>query len=143
MLGQVLVVARRQYQHGQWVKFLTMRGIDKTRASRAMAIFRTFSQVADLDTMTVKQACASRKVRAKKTSRQSKNRSRKPIAQSEFTAPTSLGDWLDVLTTKSTRFTEEATFATGDAAGKLLDTVDQAMRQLQGLRELLAQRMAI
>jgi hypothetical protein len=40
LLGQTLNLARREFHHGQWQRFLAEHDIDKTRSSRAMAIFR-------------------------------------------------------------------------------------------------------
>lgn len=64
-LGQTLTLARRNSQHGQWRGFLKQLGIEKTRASRACAIFAVFAHVDDVHGFTVAEAYAARKRRSK------------------------------------------------------------------------------
>ena len=62
-LGHALVLAKRALNHGQWTRYLQDLGIDKTRASRARAIYRTFAKEEDLAGLTVEQAYARRESR--------------------------------------------------------------------------------
>lgn len=60
-LGSALVKARRQLCRGHWLPFLKSLGIEKTRSSKACAIFRTFSAVAEVQELTVEQAYQARR----------------------------------------------------------------------------------
>ena len=59
-LGSALILARGKCKHGEWGKHLVELGIDKTRASKARAIRKTFSSVDQLDGLTVEEAYARR-----------------------------------------------------------------------------------
>lgn len=60
-LGRALVFARNNFMHGQWGLYLQELGIDRTRASKAKAVFRTFPAIEDLESLTVEEAYARRK----------------------------------------------------------------------------------
>jgi len=55
-LGAALDLAKEKFQHGKWGKHLQSLGIDRTRASKARAIHRTFGKVDDLEELTVEEA---------------------------------------------------------------------------------------
>lgn len=55
-LGLALSLARRHFSHGQWGKFLEELGVDKTRASKACAIHRTFKQQELVEGLSVQEA---------------------------------------------------------------------------------------
>lgn len=59
-LGQTLDLAKKNFNYGQWEGFLKTWKIDKTRASRARAIFRTFGGEEQVRSLTVEQAYGQR-----------------------------------------------------------------------------------
>lgn len=59
-LGHALTLARKSFQRGQWQAYLKLIGIDKTRCSKACAIYKTFSQPEALSDLSVEQAYAER-----------------------------------------------------------------------------------
>jgi hypothetical protein len=59
-LGNALAIARKNFQHGQWQKYLASIEIDRTRSSKALAIFRTFSTVEALESRSVEEAYEAR-----------------------------------------------------------------------------------
>lgn len=59
-LGNALSIARKNFQHGQWQKYLTSVGIDRTRSWKALAIFRAFSTVEALESRSVEEAYEAR-----------------------------------------------------------------------------------
>jgi len=59
-LGHALVLAKKTLNHGQWARYLKKLGIDKTRASKARAIYRTFESEVDVAGLTVEEAYAKR-----------------------------------------------------------------------------------
>ena len=59
-LALALNLARKQIRRGNWIRFIEAHRIDRTRASRARAIHRTFNSVNDLDGLTVEQAYPGR-----------------------------------------------------------------------------------
>jgi hypothetical protein len=60
-LGHALVLAKKAFKNGKWTQHLKDLGIDKTRASKARAIFGAFDKVEDVITLTVEEAYARRK----------------------------------------------------------------------------------
>ena len=62
-LGHALILAKEAFRHGKWSQHLKDLGIDKTRASRARAIYRTFDKDEDVSGLTVEQAYAKRRRR--------------------------------------------------------------------------------
>ena len=64
LLGQALALARKQLGRGQWGKYLTELGINRVRACRARAIFRSFSTAEVLQGMGVEEAYEQRQRRA-------------------------------------------------------------------------------
>ena len=62
-LGLSLNLARKQIPHGEWLRFLKSFSIDRTRASKARAIHRTFTNEDDLDGLTVEEAYSQRERR--------------------------------------------------------------------------------
>jgi SOS response regulatory protein OraA/RecX len=55
-LGQVLHLARKQFAHGQWLRYLHELEIEKTRAVKAMRIFESFSTEVQTKELTVAEA---------------------------------------------------------------------------------------
>lgn len=60
-LGCALFFARKQFQRGHWGLFLGECGIDKTRSSKACAIYRRFKSLEELKELTVEQAYEARR----------------------------------------------------------------------------------
>lgn len=69
-LGQVLHLARKQFAHGQWLRYLQELGIEKTRAVKAMRIFETFSTETQTTELTVAEAYDKRRRRPRAPSQQ-------------------------------------------------------------------------
>ena len=55
-LGAALVLAKKAFKHGKWSQHLKELGIERTRASRARAIYQTFPEVEDTAGLTVAEA---------------------------------------------------------------------------------------
>lgn len=66
-LGQVLHLARKQFAHGQWSRYLQELEIEKTRAVKAMRIFESFSTEAQTKKLTVAAAYYQRRRRPRAT----------------------------------------------------------------------------
>jgi len=60
-LGHALSIARTSFQHGQWQAYLASLSIDKTRSSKACAIYRAFSQPEALSGLSVEDAYGKRR----------------------------------------------------------------------------------
>ena len=67
-LGKALVMARNKYKHGSWGNFLESLGVNKTRASKAQAIYKANRAEKEVGDLSVAKAYARRK--QKKTKRQ-------------------------------------------------------------------------
>ncbi|MBI1311626.1 hypothetical protein GC176_10055 [bacterium] len=55
-LGRALDLARDKVPHGEWNEFLEQHGIEKTRASKARAIYRSFDSEGDVTGLSVEEA---------------------------------------------------------------------------------------
>ena len=60
-LGHALGIAKKSFGHGQWEQYLKSLGIDTTRACKARAIYRTFTNEDDAGHLTVEEAYARRR----------------------------------------------------------------------------------
>lgn len=59
-LGHALELAKQAFRHGKWAQYLKDRGIDKTRASKARSIYRTFDRPEEVAELTIEEAYAKR-----------------------------------------------------------------------------------
>lgn len=59
-LGRALVLAKQIFKHGCWGQHLKILGIDRTRAAKAAAIFKTFVKEGDVAGLRVDEAYARR-----------------------------------------------------------------------------------
>lgn len=55
-LGHALELARPDFNHGQWARFLKSQRIEKTRASKARAIYQAFGSAEEVARMSVEAA---------------------------------------------------------------------------------------
>lgn len=60
-LGNALSLARKNFAHGQWEAYLAELEIDKSRASKAMAIYGTFATAEAVAKLTVDEAYEARR----------------------------------------------------------------------------------
>lgn len=128
-LGLALNLLRKNFDRGQWERLLGEMNIEKTKASRARAIARTFEREEDVAGLTVKQAYEKR-VR----------KQRKPASYEDKRAvgPDRLGRFLDHVVKTAELFIDDAGFAEEAQATILLPAVDEAISKLEHIRGLLA-----
>ena len=133
-LGLALNLARREFSHGQWTKFLDALGIDKTRASRARAIQRSFDTECSLEGMSVQEAyrCRKRKVRKPSANKERRKKSKQK---------TTMVDWLFDVCNKADLYCAEADFADSEEASSLLSVIENAVAELTRLQRRLQQRI--
>lgn len=130
-LGLALNLVRDQFAHHQWDKFLEELGIDKTRASKARAICRTFPTEQAVEGLSVQEAYS---LRERKPRKPAPKRQRKKREQKSF------GDWLCDVCQKVDFFLDEAKFADPSESSALLPAIDAAIEELTKLRERLQER---
>jgi hypothetical protein len=130
-LGLALNLARDQFAHHQWEKSLQKLGIDKTRASKARAIHRTFPTEQAVDGLSVQEAYARRERRPRKAASKKQRKKRKQKG---------LCDWLRDVCREVDFFFDEAKFADPNESSALLPAVDAAIKELMKLRERLQER---
>jgi len=70
-LGHALVLVKKIFKHGHWGQHLKDLGIDKTRAAKATAIYKTFAKEEEVAGLRVDEAYARRKRKSKKADRES------------------------------------------------------------------------
>jgi hypothetical protein len=133
-LGRALDLLRRSFNHGQWAQLLTQLDIEKTKASRARAIARTFEKEDELAGLTVKQAYDKRPRKLRKPAPEQS----KPKQETG-----KLGRFLDHVTKTADLFVDEAGFAEEAEAMALLPAIEAAMQKLEQIRVLLRQQAHI
>jgi hypothetical protein len=130
-LGQILMLARKEVPRGDWAAYLTTLGIEKTRASKARAIYRSFKSLAETADLSVAEAY-ERRVRTPYTKKQSK-----PAADNANELPittVSLPRWVYTLADDAARLRDEVEFLSATERGMVLDAVDRALEVLVELR---------
>ncbi|MCY2995962.1 MAG: hypothetical protein NTY19_50145 [Planctomycetota bacterium] len=127
-LGLALDLARRHFARHQWGMFLEELGIDKTRASKARALHRTFPTEQAVEGLSVQDAYARRERKPHGPS--SEKRRQKQKQQGLF-------DWLLDVCKKADLFLDEAGFADPSESSTLLPAVDAAIDELTKLRARL------
>ena len=132
-LGETLNLARKNFAHGQWSRFLAQRGIDKGRASKARAIHRTFKDPREVERMSVHAAYERRKRQSRRGRRGASDKTQSKRHQQA----TSIGDWLMDACQHIDFFCEEAAHLTATQARPLRDSIDVMVDQLQRLRTQL------
>ncbi|MEQ8786071.1 MAG: hypothetical protein RIC55_07215 [Pirellulaceae bacterium] len=123
-LGLALHLARKLIRHGMWQHFLRAHGIDKTRASKARAIYGAFESADELDGLTVEEAYSRR--------RRPRNRHAKEGLELDSLQKLSafLRNLCDVIETAEA----EAQLASPESAAELLNILPQAFLALEQIR---------
>lgn len=130
-LGQILVLARKQVPRGDWSDYLATLGIEKTRASKARAIFRAFHTAEETAGLSVADAYdrRARRAPAGKCSRKSPN-----DAVAELRAPAAtLPHWVDRLAEDAARLRDEVQFLSPEDCEKLEAAIPRAAALLEQL----------
>lgn len=137
-LGRILQLARKQVPRGTWAAYLATLGIEKTRASKARAIFQAFSTANALVGLSVAAAYERRS----RSPLAGKRRSR---AAEEVTATRpvniTLPHWVYSLESDAERLRDEVQFLTPTELASLLHMIGRAAILLTELREA-ARRIA-
>jgi hypothetical protein len=136
-LGHALGLAKKTFDHGQWAQYLEHLGIDKTRASKARAIYRTFSKEEDVAGLTVEEAYAQRQ----------RKRSATPPAPAAAAVESkksiqSLRTSVGKIAQRTGAVVHDAAFAAPEEAVILIPAVRKAIRELEVLLEFLEQQAA-
>jgi len=135
-LGMALNLARRQFSHGQWAKFLEELGIDKTRASKARAIQRSFDNEDAVEVLSVQEAYRQRKRKSRKSG---PNKRRRTSANKHDRV--CIVDWLRDVCQQADFFLDEFASANTEDAANVLPVIDAAVEELSRLRNQLQQRI--
>ena len=135
-LGQALTLARRHFNSGQWGMQLEELGIDRTRASKACAIFKTFDAPEEVDELSVEEAYQQRERKQRKPSKKrgKQGGAEHPPTMKEFFAE--IGKWAELLL-------DEADTATHKSAEELLGEVGAAIIAMKRLEAALERRMVV
>jgi hypothetical protein len=130
-LGMALNLARKHFTQGQWTKYLDSLGIEKTRASKARAIFRTFSTADQTAGLSVEEAYGKRHRNHQRRGRAtSGSQSNKPPCDTS----------LDHVCGELECLIDQARSVTPDEARELLQATQGLIRRLQELERYLQQR---
>ncbi|HEV2972374.1 MAG TPA: hypothetical protein VGY55_20540 [Pirellulales bacterium] len=130
-LGKALCLAKKNFGHGQWTKFLGFWRIDKTRAARARAIFGAFDNEQAVQAISVEDAYRQRKRRIATSPRKKAG-----LSPEERT----LGRFAMNVGRRAEALIDEAAFLESEMAISLLPQLDQAIDRLQRLRDWLEQQ---
>ena len=134
-LGHALVLAKEAFAHGKWSQHLKDLGIDKTRASKARAIYRTFDKPEDVAGLTVEEAYARRQGKEPAQS----DRANDDVAQPEEDVQR-LRRSVSSIGKRTEGVIDAAAFAAPAEAQILIPAVRKAIRQLQELLACLEQQ---
>jgi hypothetical protein len=135
-LGLALNLARRHFSHGQWASFLNELGIDKTRASKARAIQRSFKTEETVEGLSVQEAYRKRKRTSRKLGPRKKRR--KTTGKDERV---SIVDWLRDVCKQVDFFVDEISSADTEEATSVLPAIEAAVEELNRLRSQIQQRI--
>lgn len=130
-LGKALCFAKKSFGHGQWEKFLEHWRIDKTRASKARAIFAAFESESSLQDISVEEAYRQRKKRPLKERRKLKRQSR---------GNADLCNFFSGVSKNAETLIDSAAFVEPANARDLLPAVEEAIKGLERLRSWLKEQ---
>jgi len=136
-LGHALVLAKKTFTHGQWTHYLEELGIDKTRASKARAIYRTFTGEEDVAGLTVEEAYARRRRKKPRATPGSASDAAGPQRNSR-SLRTSVGS----ISKRTAAVIHDAAFVAPEEATILIPAVRKAIHELQELLGALEQQAA-
>jgi hypothetical protein len=134
-LGNALVLAKKAFRHGKWQQHLKDLGIDKTRASKARAIYRTFAKENDVVGLTVEEAYARRTF---KQSPEGNDGARADSKKDVRRLRASVGS----IAKRTEDAIHDAAFAAPEEALILIPPIRKAIGQLQDLLAFLEQQAA-
>lgn len=135
-LGLALNLARRQLSRRQWGKFLQERNIDKTRASKARAIHRTFPTENEVEELSVQEAYRRRE---RKVKQQTADES--AVEKSVIEDPKDdLLEFLHNVHSRADFFMDDAAFAEPSDTDMLLAVLSEAITGLEKLRDLVGRQ---
>ncbi len=135
-LGLALNLARRQFTHGQWAGFLSTLNIDKTRASKARAIQRSFESEQPLHGLSVQEAYRRRQRSPRKSSPRTKRRQKlNPSGRKSL-----ISDWLLDICQQADGYRGEIDLASPEEASALIPVIESVVEELNRLRNELQQR---
>ena len=130
-LGHALKFAKKAFRHGKWTQYVKDLGIDKTRASKAGAIYRTFDGPDEVAKLTVEEAYAKRQRKQSAKPEDGIDGGSQPKnVQRLRKSVSSIGKRTDDVI-------HDAAFAAPEEAVILIPAVRKAIRQLQELLEYL------
>ena len=124
-LGAALNLLRESSRHGQWQQFLGTLGIDKTRASKARVIARTFADEDQLAGLTVQEAYRRRR------------RNEPSDLSSDRDVAFRLRRLLVRVAQTANRFMDLVDIAEPDVASEVQAALDSGIADLERLRALL------
>jgi len=133
-LGKGLELLRSTFTYGEWEQFLKTSKIETSKACRARAIARTFTKEEDLAGLTVQQAYAARKRRARPKV--------PPTSVSGQNPPGQFARFLQHVDKLAEPFIDHAGFAEAEEAATLLPEVERVLDKFDTIRKLLLERIA-
>lgn len=139
-LGRLLSLARKPLTHGQWGGFLKQWKIDKTRAAKAIRIFKEFASAEETAGLTVARAC-------EKSAKPRRRRATRPKSEKDSAAeaapPPIIQSWwqfADAMTGVVERQLEEPEFLAPDEAARALAALSRLLATLHACEERLRRR---
>jgi hypothetical protein len=130
-LGLALCITREKAKHGKWGQYLKSLGIDKTRASKARAIYKACRTEKEVSGLSVAEAYARRK--RKKTQRPQTG----PAVMSD---KAELREFLKAIRNDAERYYDVAAFLDPPEAPEFLKDVEDTIKKLEKIRDRLRQQ---
>jgi hypothetical protein len=140
-LGRLLTWARKPLTHGQWGRFLQQWKIDKSRAAKALRIFRAFTTPEAIAELTVAEAYERS---AKPSRKKAKSRKQKPAPSTgENPPPETIQSWTkftEAMTGIVEKQLEEPEFLSPEEAGAALAALGRLLAALHDCEARLRRR---
>ncbi len=130
-LGKTLSMARDKFKHGRWGTFLETLGIDKTRASKAQAIYKAHRAEKDVAELSVAEAYSHR------NRKKAKSHAADAAVMSD---KAQLREFLKGIREEADRFHDVAAFLEPPETTEFLLDMEQTIKKLEELRDRLRTR---
>ena len=128
-LGLALTLARAKFKHGKWGSYMQSLGIDKTRASKAQAIYKANRNEKDVAGLSVAAAYARRQ--------RKKPVKAEPAVMSD---KAEFREFLKATCLAAEKYVDIAEFLAPAEAPEFILDVETTIRKLEDLRTRLRQR---
>ncbi len=129
-LGLALTIAREKRKHGKWGQYLQSLDIDKTRASKAQAIYKAIRTEEEVSNLSVDKAYSRRERKKPK---------RPKTGPTIMSDKAELREFFKMIRINAERYYDVAAFLDPPEAPEFLKDVEETIQKLEEIRDRLRQ----